>query len=276
MLTLKTHIEVSKQSLQEALEAACNLEMEAQKKCSTIIGTHDWILSTIQKLQSEMLKTELQKEIDKMQQDIITMTNELQSAKRDHDRIAEKMRGSNESMLNTNCLADSLYAEGLRAIHSTPVEHLVCPISLIFSIEWCVFCGLDFGLQALYVVFTSCLHTYNVLCATHCFSHSQKYVAQSCNEIISYEWMAAMGLGPTTTQAIDGENDEAPIALDFEDFKELSMQELDSTEVEKEANIGGEEETRLHEQQERIRGDLIVAGFTPNEALKALTTRAKA
>ncbi|MCO5612629.1 hypothetical protein L7F22_066898 [Adiantum nelumboides] len=73
----------------------------------------------------------------------------------------------------------------------------------------------------------------------------------------------------------DGEKDEAPISLDFEDSKGLSMQDLDSTEVEKEANIGGEEETRLHEQQEWIRGDLIVAGCTPNKALKALNTCAK-
>ncbi|MCO5598211.1 hypothetical protein L7F22_052303 [Adiantum nelumboides] len=72
----------------------------------------------------------------------------------------------------------------------------------------------------------------------------------------------------------DGEKD-APISLDFEDSKELSMQDLDSTEVEKEANLGGEEETRLHEYQERIRGDLIVARYTLDEALKALNTRAK-
>ncbi|MCO5567303.1 hypothetical protein L7F22_020993 [Adiantum nelumboides] len=88
--------------------------------------------------------------------------------------------------------------------------------------------------------------------------------------------------------------DEAPISLDSKDSKELSMQDLHSTEVEKEANIGGEEETRLHEQQEWIqaniggeeetrlheqqewiRGDLIVAGYTPDEALKALNTCAK-
>ncbi|MCO5586477.1 hypothetical protein L7F22_040417 [Adiantum nelumboides] len=74
---------------------------------------------------------------------------------------------------------------------------------------------------------------------------------------------------------LDGEKDEAPISLDCEDSKELSMQDLDSTEVEKKANIGGEEETRLHEQQERIRGDLIVAGYTLDEALKALNTLAK-
>ncbi|MCO5582826.1 hypothetical protein L7F22_036726 [Adiantum nelumboides] len=185
MLTWKTHIEVSKQSLQEALEAACKLEMEAEKKCSTIISTHDWILSTIQNLQSEMLKTKLQKEIDKMQQDIIAATNELQSAKRDHERIAEKMRGSNEFMLNTNCLADSLYADGLRVIHPAPVEHPVRPASLFVSIEWCVFCGLGFGLQALDVVITPCLHTYHMFCATHRFFHSRKCVAQSCSEIMS-------------------------------------------------------------------------------------------
>ncbi|MCO5594378.1 hypothetical protein L7F22_048408 [Adiantum nelumboides] len=73
----------------------------------------------------------------------------------------------------------------------------------------------------------------------------------------------------------DGKKDEAPISLDSEDSKELSMQDSDSIEVEKEANIGGEEETRLHEQQERIRGDLIVAGYTLDEALKALNTHAK-
>ncbi|MCO5605416.1 hypothetical protein L7F22_059600 [Adiantum nelumboides] len=133
MLTWKTHIEVSKQSLQEALEAACKLEMEVDKKCSTITGTHDWILSTIQNLQSEMLKTELRKEIDKMQQDIIAATNE--PAKHDHERIVEKMRGSNEFMLNTNCLANSLYVEGLRSVHPAPVEHPVCPASLFVSIE---------------------------------------------------------------------------------------------------------------------------------------------
>ncbi|MCO5607134.1 hypothetical protein L7F22_061327 [Adiantum nelumboides] len=76
-------------------------------------------------------------------------------------------------------------------------------------------------------------------------------------------------------QILDGEKDEASISSDFEDSKELRMQDLDSTEVEKEANIGEEEETRLHEQQERIRGDLVVARYTPNEALKALNNRAK-
>ncbi|MCO5594379.1 hypothetical protein L7F22_048409 [Adiantum nelumboides] len=177
--------------------------MEAEKKCSTITGTHDWILSTIQNSQSKMFKTELRKEINKMQQDIIAATNELQSAKCDHERIAEKMRGSNEFMLNTNCLVDSLYAEGLRAVHPAPVEHPVCPASLFVRIEWCVFCGLGFGLQALDVVITPCLHTYHMLCATRRFSHSQKCMAQSCSEIMSYEWMAAMGFGPTATQAID-------------------------------------------------------------------------
>ncbi|MCO5558561.1 hypothetical protein L7F22_012146 [Adiantum nelumboides] len=73
----------------------------------------------------------------------------------------------------------------------------------------------------------------------------------------------------------NGEKDEAPISLDSEDSKELRMQDLDSTEIEKEANIGGEEETRLQEQQKRIRGNLIVAGYTSDEALKALNTRAK-
>ncbi len=71
-----------------------------------------------------------------MQQDLIAATNELQSAKRDHERIAEKMRGSNEFMLNTKYLADSLYAEGLRAVHPAPVEHPVGPASLFVSIEW--------------------------------------------------------------------------------------------------------------------------------------------
>ncbi|MCO5578009.1 hypothetical protein L7F22_031847 [Adiantum nelumboides] len=73
----------------------------------------------------------------------------------------------------------------------------------------------------------------------------------------------------------NGEKDEAPIVLNSKDSKELSMQDLDSTEVEKQANIGGEEETRLHEQQGWIRVDLVVAGYTFDEALKALNTRAK-
>lgn len=38
---------------------------------------------------------------------------------------------------------------------------------------------------------------------------------------------------------IDEEKDEAPISLYFEDSKELSMQDLDSIEVEKEARSGG-------------------------------------
>ena len=59
-----------------------------------------------------------------------------------------------------------------------------------------MFCGLGFGLQALDVVITPCLHTYDMLCATHHFSDSTQCVAQSCNESITYEWMAAMGFGP--------------------------------------------------------------------------------
>ena len=42
----------------------------------------------------------------------------------------------------------------------------------------------------------------------------------------------------------DEEKDEAPISLDPEDSKKLSMQDLDNSEVKKEANIGGEDETK--------------------------------
>lgn len=47
----------------------------------------------------------------------------------------------------------------------------------------------------------------------------------------------------------DRKKDEAAVSLDSEDSKELSMQGLDSTEVEKEANIEGEEETKSSEHE---------------------------
>lgn len=136
MLTCKSRVEVRNHSLEEVLEAACRSEMEAAKKCSSITSTSDWILSTIQNSQSEVFKTELQKEIEKIQRDLNAAKNELQSAKRDRNRIEEQMRGSNEFMQNTMCLADTLYVQGLRAIYPAPVPHPVAPASLLVSIEW--------------------------------------------------------------------------------------------------------------------------------------------
>ncbi|MCO5554176.1 hypothetical protein L7F22_007702 [Adiantum nelumboides] len=327
--------------------------MEVEKKCNTITGTHDWILSTIQNSQSEMLKTELRKDIDKMQQDIFAATNELQSAKRDHERIAEKMRGSNEFMLNTNCLADSQYAEGLTTVHPAPVEHPVCPASLFVSIE----CILDSIRSHVHEGF-ACIGVHGSTQGSKVVKHNleekpiriprrpelsrgyleankekpipmlrpllssldledkegKKEEGQSSLPLESKEDVGdsydedecksdgdsiphgkangsdslpqgkAISKNQNAQRMLykqkkkskqDGKKDEAPISLDSEDSKELSMEDLDSTEVEKEANIGREEETRLHEQQEWIRGDLIVAGYTPDEALKALNTRAK-
>lgn len=65
----------------------------------------------------------------------------------------------------------------------------------------------------------------------------------------------------------DEEKDEAPISLDSKDSKKLSMQDLDSSEVKKEANIGGEEtKSSDHESMPANNGAQDLQGSTSTMA----------
>ena len=101
------------QALLADLEAVKSAEIQAEKKYSSIKTTVEWIASTIQNSESEVLKEELKKELNNMDTQLGSQMRDLDTCRNAHKEIDNKLSALKLHSENLACLMQDYFKSWL-------------------------------------------------------------------------------------------------------------------------------------------------------------------
>jgi hypothetical protein len=111
------------QALLADLEAVKSAEIQAEKKFSSIKTTYEWIASTIQNSESEVLKEELKKELNNMGTQLRSQMTDLDTCRNAHEEIDNKLSALKLHSENLACLMQDLKQNGFDTLCPSVIEH---------------------------------------------------------------------------------------------------------------------------------------------------------
>ena len=114
------------QALLTDLEEVSSSEMAAEKQFTSISNTYEWITTTIQHSESDVLKEELKKELANMGTQLGKQKKDLETWRSSRAEIDDKLSALKSHSENLTCLMKGLKDKGLDPLWPEVVEHPTC------------------------------------------------------------------------------------------------------------------------------------------------------
>ena len=114
------------QALLADLEEVSSGEMATEKQFTSMSNTYEWIASTIQNSESDVLKEELKKELTTMGTRLEAQKKDLETWQSSRNEIDEQLSALKLHSENLTCLMKGLKEKGLDTLCPDVVEHPAC------------------------------------------------------------------------------------------------------------------------------------------------------
>ena len=113
------------QALLADFEEVSSGEMAAEKQFTSMSNTYEWIASTIQNSDSDVLKEELKKKLTTMCTHLEAQKKDLETCRSSRNEIDEQLSALKLHSENLTCLMKGLEEKGLDTLCPDVVEHPV-------------------------------------------------------------------------------------------------------------------------------------------------------